>query len=90
LATAAHLKVKFKSSFVPLLIPNGVFMSTTGNPTGKIVSVTYSKMGDNETFSKDEIQALTGLNQGSGLVTKVSGGEFEVSTPKQLQLEQDQ
>jgi hypothetical protein len=52
--------------------------------------VTYSKMGDNETFSKDEIQALTGLNQGSGLVTKVSGGEFEVSTPKQLQLEQDQ
>jgi hypothetical protein len=57
---------------------------------GKIVSVTYSKMGDNETFSKDEIQALTGLNQGSGLVTKASGGDFEIGTPKQLQLEQAQ
>jgi hypothetical protein len=57
---------------------------------GKIVSVTYSKMGDNETFSKDEIQYLTGLNQGSGLVTKASGGEFEVSTPEQSQLEQAQ
>jgi hypothetical protein len=57
---------------------------------GKIVSVTYSKMGDNETFSKDEIQSLTALNQGSGLVTKVSGGDFEVSTPKQLQLEEGQ
>jgi hypothetical protein len=57
---------------------------------GKIVSVTYSKMGDNETFSKDEIQSLTGLNQGSGLVVKLSGEYFEVSTPKQLQLEQGQ
>jgi hypothetical protein len=58
--------------------------------TGKIVSVTYAKMGDNETFSKDEIQYLTGLNQGSGIVTKVSGSDFEASTPKQLQLEQGQ
>jgi hypothetical protein len=57
---------------------------------GKIVSVTYAKMGDNETFSKDEIQYLTGLNQGSGLVTKVTGGEFEVRTPEQSQLEQAQ
>src|ERR1700733_12874237 len=48
---------------------------------GKIVSVTYAKMGDNETFSKDEIQYLTDLNQGTGSVTKVTGGEFEVSTP---------
>jgi hypothetical protein len=31
---------------------------------GKVVSVTYEKMGDGETFSKDEIQYLTGLNQG--------------------------
>jgi hypothetical protein len=37
---------------------------------GKIVSVTYAKMGDNETFSKNEIQYLTGLNQGSGLVAR--------------------
>jgi hypothetical protein len=56
--------------------------------TGKIVSVTYAKMGDNETFSKGEIQYLTGLNQGSGLVTKVTGGDFEVSTPEQSQLEE--
>ena len=57
---------------------------------GKIVSVTYSKMGDNETFSKDEIQYLTGLSQGSGLVTKVTEGYFEVSTPEHSKLEQGQ
>jgi hypothetical protein len=57
---------------------------------GKIVSVTYAKMGDNETFSKDEVQYLTGLNQGSGLVTKVTEGYFEVSTPEHSQLEQGQ
>jgi hypothetical protein len=57
---------------------------------GKIVSVTYAKMGDNETFSKEEIQYLTGLNQGSGLVTKVTEGYFEVSTPEHAQLEQGQ
>jgi hypothetical protein len=57
---------------------------------GKIVSVTYAKMGDNETFSKEEIQYLTGLNQGSGLVTKVTEGYFEVSTPEHSQLEQGQ
>jgi len=57
---------------------------------GKIVSVTYAKMGDNETFSKDEIQYLTGLNQGSGLVTKVTEGYFEVSTPEHSKLEQGQ
>jgi hypothetical protein len=57
---------------------------------GKIVSVTYAKMGDNETFSKQEIQYLTGLNQGSGLVTKVTEGYFEVSTPEHAQLEQGQ
>jgi hypothetical protein len=57
---------------------------------GKVVSVTYAKMGDNETFSKDEIQYLTGLNQGSGLVTKVTEGYFEVSTPEHSQLEQGQ
>jgi hypothetical protein len=57
---------------------------------GKVVSVTYAKMGDNETFSKEEIQYLTGLNQGSGLVTKVTEGYFEVSTPEHSQLEQGQ
>ncbi|MBV8379098.1 MAG: hypothetical protein JO279_19055 [Verrucomicrobia bacterium] len=57
---------------------------------GKLVSVTYAKMGEDETFSKDEIHYLTGLNQGSGLVTKVTGGYFEVSTPEQAQLEQAQ
>jgi hypothetical protein len=57
---------------------------------GKIVSVTYAKMGDNETFSKDEIQYLTGLNQGSGLVTKVTEGYFEVSTLEHSKLEQGQ
>ena len=57
---------------------------------GKIVSVTYAKMGDNETFSKDEIQYLTGLSQGSGLVTKVTEGYFEVSTPEHSKLEQGQ
>jgi Superinfection immunity protein len=60
--------------------------------TGKIVSVMYWKLGENETFSKDEIQFLTSLNQGGGLVTQVSdgGSEFEVSTPRQFQLEQAQ
>lgn len=56
----------------------------------KIVSVTYEKMGDNETFSKDEIQYLSRLNQGSGLVTKESGDSFEVSTPEHARLEQAQ
>jgi len=36
-------------------------------------------MGDNETFSKDEIQALTGLNQGSGLVTKYQGVSLKLA-----------
>jgi hypothetical protein len=57
---------------------------------GKVVSVTYEKMGDGETFSKDEIQYLTDLNQGSGLVTKATGDSFEVSTPEHSQLEQGQ
>lgn len=53
----------------------------------------YWKLGENETFSKHEIQFLTSLNQGHGsLVTQISenGSEFEVSTPKQFQLEQAQ
>ena len=53
----------------------------------------YWKLGENETFSKDEIQFLTSLNQGRGsLVTQISenGSEFEVSTPRQFQLEQAQ
>jgi hypothetical protein len=60
--------------------------------TGKIVSVMYWKLGENETFSKDEIQFLASLNQGVVLVTQVSedGSEFEVSTPRQFQLEQAQ
>ncbi|MBV9998868.1 MAG: hypothetical protein JO015_07110 [Verrucomicrobia bacterium] len=57
---------------------------------GKIVSVTYSKVGDDETFSKEEIQYLTGLNHGSGVTTKVTGGDFEVSTPEQARLEESQ
>jgi hypothetical protein len=64
-----------------------------GKSNGIIVSVMYWKMGENETFSKDEIQVLTGLNQGRGsLVTQLSenGSEFEVTTPRQFQLEQAQ
>jgi hypothetical protein len=50
----------------------------------------YWKLGENETFSKDEIQFLISLNQGGGLVTQVSenGSEWEVSTARQFQLEQ--
>lgn len=58
-----------------------------------IVSVMYWKLGGNETFSKDEIQFLASLNQGRGtLVTQISetGSKFEVSTPKQFQVEQGQ
>ena len=64
-----------------------------GKSNRKIVSVMYWKLGENETFSKDEIQFLTSLNQGRGsLVTQLSenGSEFEVSTPRQFQLEQAQ
>jgi hypothetical protein len=64
-----------------------------GKSTRKIVSVMYWKLGENETFSKDEIQFLTSLNQGRGsLVTQISenGSEFEVSSPRQFQLEQAQ
>src|SRR5260370_34807690 len=32
----------------------------------KIVSVTYWKMGDNETFSQEEMRYLTDLNSGHG------------------------
>ena len=71
--------MKFKSSFVRLLIPNGGVYVYYRKSNGKIVSVTYSKMGDNETFSKDEIQALTGLNQGSGLVTKYQGVSLKLA-----------
>jgi hypothetical protein len=55
-----------------------------------VIRATYAKMGDDETFSKDEMQYFIGLSQGSGLVTKVTGGYFEVSTPELSQLEQGQ
>ena len=64
----------------------------------KIVSVTYWKLGPNETFSQDEIHFLTDLNSGHGkLTTSISdeykadsGTEFEVTTAKQYRLEQSQ
>lgn len=64
----------------------------------KIVSVTYWKMGENETFSPDEVRYLTNLNSGQGrLVTHLneeykdsSGTEFEITTAAQDKLEQAQ
>ena len=56
----------------------------------KIVSVGYMKVGDNETFSKEEMQFLTGLNQGKGdvLKTALQHGMFTVTTPAQYKIQQ--
>jgi hypothetical protein len=64
----------------------------------KIVSVTYWKMGENETFSQEEIHYLTDLNSGHGpLITHIgdeykdtSGTEFEVTTADQEKIERAQ
>jgi len=58
-----------------------------------IVSVVYWKLGDNETFPQEEKQFLTNLNQGHGTLTthlSQDGSEFEVTTPKQYQIEDDE
>jgi hypothetical protein len=64
----------------------------------KIVSVTYWKMGENETFSQEEIHYLRDLNSGHGsLITHLddkykdtSGTEFTVTTAEQEKIEREQ
>jgi hypothetical protein len=64
-----------------------VYYSLTDN---KIVSVFYWKLGDGETFSKAEQDHLVKLN-GDPKKLKVTlqddGSAFEVTTPKQFELE---
>jgi hypothetical protein len=64
-----------------------VYYSLTDN---KIVSVSYWKLGDGETFSKAEQDHLVKLN-GDPKELKVTlqddGSAFEVTTPKQFELE---
>ena len=56
----------------------------------KIVSVVYKKMGNNETFSPEEIRYLTDLNRGQGpLVTHRYSDGFGVATPQQAEFERD-
>jgi hypothetical protein len=58
----------------------------------RIVSIMYWKLGDGETFSTAERDYLTGLNGGHGPITTriVEGGSgFEVTTPRQRQIEGD-
>jgi hypothetical protein len=59
---------------------------------GKILSVIYWKLGDDETFSAEELQELIRLNAGNGpLTTKlVAKGEFMVTTPKQYRLQRSE
>jgi hypothetical protein len=56
---------------------------------GKILSVIYWKLGDDETFSAEELQEMIRVNAGNGpLTTKlVEKGEFMVTTPKQYRLQ---
>jgi hypothetical protein len=50
----------------------------------KIVSVGYMKVGANETFSQEEMQFLTSLNQGHGaLKTDLQYGMFSVTPAQQ-------
>ena len=87
LGTGEHLRVKHKSNFRTSAFPQRRVYVFYGKSNRKIASVMYWKLGENETFSKHEIQFLTSLNQGHGsLVTQISenGSEFEVSTPKQF------
>jgi hypothetical protein len=57
---------------------------------GKILSVLYWKLGESETFTDEELQELVRLNAGNGtLTTKLTEGEFIVTTPKQYRLEND-
>ena len=58
----------------------------------KIVSIMYWKLGDGETFSADERNYLTNLNSGHGSIiarTVEGGSGFEVTTPRQRQIEGD-
>jgi hypothetical protein len=66
----------------------------------KIVSVTYWKMGDNETFSKEEISYLLNFNrehEHGPLISHIydehkdtDGTELEITTADQLKREEDQ
>jgi len=51
----------------------------------------YWKLGENESFSKDEIGFLLDLNQGPDPLTiqiSENGSEFEITTPQQYKIEQ--
>jgi len=59
---------------------------------GKILSVIYWKLGEDETFSAEELQELVRLNAGNGTLTTklVDKSEFMVTTPKQYRLQRSE
>ena len=57
----------------------------------RVISAMYWKLGENESFSKDEIGFLLDLNQGPDPLTiqiSENGSEFEITTPQQYKIEQ--
>jgi hypothetical protein len=64
----------------------------------KIVSISYWKLGDDETFSPEEVKFLTDLNRGQGALktqnalkiqVREGGSLLEVMTPAQYKIEQE-
>jgi hypothetical protein len=87
-ALAGQEEVDFRNDTVP---QRRVYIDYRKSD-GKVLSVIYWKLGENETFSNEELQALIRLNSGNGpLTTKLlDKSEFLVTTPKQYRIQQSE
>jgi hypothetical protein len=87
-APAGQQEVDFRNSSVP---QRRVYV-TFRKSDGKILSVIYWKLGEDETFSAEELQELVRLNAGNGTLTTklVSKSEFMVTSPKQYRLQRSE